>query len=231
MIAPPDLPVRLRQLDHDRLRAYADNLAFYRGQQWPGRARRGERRLTLNYARAFVDKVTSYLLGGSGMQVEPLDGADPAARERARVAERALREVEQANAIAQLDYETELDCAVLGDAAYKVTWDSDIAEVRVSAPDVQGIYAWRADDDASRVVAVASQYQVGPALPGAAAPVRVTEFWTQPRTTDAGRERRQPTRDRTLMGSSPSSSSRTCASQSSRGAAATSRRLWSPSAN
>ncbi|MBK6320295.1 MAG: hypothetical protein IPF51_16325 [Dehalococcoidia bacterium] len=40
-----------------------------RGRQWPGRARRGER-LTFNYAKAFVDKVTSYLLNGSSIQVE-----------------------------------------------------------------------------------------------------------------------------------------------------------------
>src|SRR4051794_4316465 len=100
--APPEppLPLRLQRMDGDRLRRYRDNLAFYRGSQWQGRARRHERRLTFNYARAFVDKVTSYLLNGQSVQIEARDGETPAGRERARAAERALREVEAANALA-----------------------------------------------------------------------------------------------------------------------------------
>jgi len=42
----------------------------------------------------------------------------------------------------QLDFETEIDCGVLGDAAYKVIWDMEKAGVRVTAPDIQGIYVW-----------------------------------------------------------------------------------------
>jgi hypothetical protein len=172
----PPLPVRLQRMDEDRLRRYRDNLAFYEGRQWPGRARRHERRLTFNYARAFVDKVTSYLLGGAAIQLEPDDASLPAARDRARAAERALRAVEASNALAQLDFETELDCAVLGDAAYKVTWDAAEGSVRITAPDVQGIFAWRVPDDPSRLVAVASQYT----LPGttSASNITVTEYWT-----------------------------------------------------
>lgn len=166
----PPLPVRLQRLDEDRLRRYRDNLAFYDGSQWEGRARRGERRLTFNYARALVTKVTSYLLNGQSIQVEALDGDSPEGRERARHAERALRAVESANATAQLDFETELDCAVLGDAAYKVTWDAAEGEVRISAPDVQGIFAWRQPDDPARITAVASQYRANDEL--------TTEYWT-----------------------------------------------------
>jgi hypothetical protein len=39
-----------------------------------------------------------------------------------------------------MDFETEIDCAILGDACYKVTWEE--GRVRVTAPDVQGIYVW-----------------------------------------------------------------------------------------
>lgn len=173
------LPARLRRMDEDRLRSYTANLAFYEGDQWPGRARRGERRLTFNYARAFVDKVTSYLLNGLSIELEADDGDTALGRDRARTAERALRDVEANNALSQLDFETELDCAVLGDGAYKVTWDAEAGEVRVSAPDVQGIFAWRGADDPSRVVAVASQYI--PASPEAIVgprPLEVTEHWT-----------------------------------------------------
>src|SRR5690606_16788112 len=95
------LPTRLRRPDDDRLRRYRENLDFYEGRQWPGRARRGERRLTFNYAKAFADKVTSYLLTGLAVQVEAADGDTPAGRERARIAERALRDAEAANFLAQ----------------------------------------------------------------------------------------------------------------------------------
>ncbi|HEY5475219.1 MAG TPA: phage portal protein, partial [Tepidiformaceae bacterium] len=164
-------------MDEDRLRRYRENLAFYERQPWEGRARRSERRLTFNYAKAFCDKVTSYLLNGQSVQVDPGDGESAEARARARAAERALREVESVNGLAQLDFETELDCAVLGDAVYRVTCDPAEGQVRVSAPDVQGIYAWRLPDDPSRITAVASQYVV-PATDGSTATTTITEHWT-----------------------------------------------------
>jgi hypothetical protein len=175
----PPLPVRLQRLDEDRLRRYRENLSFYEGKQWEGRVRRNERRLTFNYAKAFVDKVTSYLLNGQSVQLDARDGDTPTGRDRIRNAERALREVEAANGLAQLDFETELDCAVLGDAAYKVTWDAAEGAVRVSAPDVQGIFAWRQPDDPARIVAIASRYQPSPA-PGqpASSAETMTEYWT-----------------------------------------------------
>jgi len=164
------LPAQLEELDRERRSRYRDNLAFYEGRQWPGRARRGERRLTFNYAKAFIDKVTSYLLTGSSVQLE--GGDSPEQRRRAAQAERALREVANQNGLAQLDYETELDCAVLGDACYKLTWDAEAAEVRVTAPDVQGIFAWREPDDPSRLTAIASRYRLS--VPD----LLVTEHWT-----------------------------------------------------
>lgn len=169
------LPAALERMDAARLRRYAEYLAFYDGSHWQGRARRGERRLTFNYARAFVDKVASYLLTGLAVQVEPADPDDPAARARAVEAERALRRVEADQGLAQLDFETELDCAVLGDGAYRVTWDSERNRVRVSAPDVQGLFAWRQPDDPRELLAVASRYDL-PAEGGQ--PLRVTEYWT-----------------------------------------------------
>src|SRR3972149_1260932 len=75
-----------------------------------------------------------------------------------RHAERALREVHDANNLDQLDFDNEIDCSVLGDAAYKVTWDPQEERVRVSAPDVQGLYAWWPGDDPGRVWRAASRY-------------------------------------------------------------------------
>src|SRR4030042_1384530 len=67
------LPQQLQRMDMERLRAYADNLAFYQGQQWLGVQRRRDRRLTFNYARALVEKTTSYLMSGTGFAVDPGD--------------------------------------------------------------------------------------------------------------------------------------------------------------
>ena len=179
--AEPPLPVRLLRMDEARRGAYRQVLDFYGGRQWRGNPRRGERRLTFNYAKAFAEKVTSYLLLGSSIQVEARDGSTPEMRQRARTAELALRDVESANGLAQLDFETELDCAVLGDGCFKVTWDAAEGGVRVTAPDVQGIFAWRQPDDPSRLVAVASQYSLAGALPVSPQHLPetfVTEHWT-----------------------------------------------------
>ncbi len=153
------IPQQIARMDSDRLRSYRENLDFYNGLQWPGKARRGERRLTVNYAKAFVEKVTSYLMSDLHFSVEP-DGDSTEARDVARRAEEALYRVYDANNLGQLDFDTELDCAVLGDGCFKVTWDVEEGRVRVTAPDVQGLFAWWAGDDVSRVWRVASRYQL-----------------------------------------------------------------------
>ena len=84
--------------------------------------------------------------------------ARPRQPRRRAASEQALREVYDANALDQLDFDNEIDCSVLGDAAYKVTWDAAEERVRVSAPDVQGLFAWWLADDPSRVWRVASRY-------------------------------------------------------------------------
>jgi hypothetical protein len=155
------LPQQLPRMDSARLKAYRENLEFYQGRQWTDFQRRRERRLTFNYAKTIVEKTASYTMAGVSFFVDPEDGS-PEARERARRAERALREVYDANSLDQLDFDNEIDCSVLGDAAYKVTWDGVQKQVRVSAPEVQGLYAWWAGDDPSRVWRVASRYTLAP---------------------------------------------------------------------
>jgi hypothetical protein len=150
---------QLSRLDGARLRAYRENLAFYQGQQWAGGQRRRERRLVFNYAKTLIDKVASYLMSGVSFVVDEEDAGDEA-HQRARRAEKALSDAYDANNLAQLDFDSEIDAAVLGDGVYKVTWDPDERRVRVSAPDVQGVYAWWLGDDVSRVWRVASRYQL-----------------------------------------------------------------------
>jgi hypothetical protein len=121
----------IAQKDQERIRRYKDLLDFYQGKQWPGRERWGEKRLTFNYARTFVDKITSYLMSGINFTVEELEDT-PEARTKAEQAEKALAQVYENNHLEQMDFETEIDCAILGDACYKVTWEE--GRVRVTAP-------------------------------------------------------------------------------------------------
>lgn len=151
------LPQQLGQRDSERSRRYRENLDFFEGKQWADPRRWRDRRLTFNYARAVIEKTASYTMSGATFVVDPED-ASPAALERARRAEQALREVHEVNGLDQLDFDNEIDCSVLGDAAYKVAWDEASRSVRVSAPDVQGLYAWPLAGDCTRYWKVASRY-------------------------------------------------------------------------
>jgi len=152
-------PAQLNNRDIDRLKGYKELLEFYHGQHWEGYARRGEKRLTFNYAKVVIDKITSYLMAGITFTVEPAQDSDEA-RVRAQRAEQALYQVYEDNNLEQLDFETEIDCAILGDACLKVIWDAETKSVKITAPDIQGIYAWWVGDDTSRVWRVASKYSL-----------------------------------------------------------------------
>ncbi len=100
-------------------------------------------------------------MSGMDFAVDPPPGMDPAeGRALAARTEAALRRVWEDNALDLLDFETEIDAAVLGDAAYKVTWDAAAGRVRVTAPDVQGLFAWWRGDDPGRLWRVVSRYQL-----------------------------------------------------------------------
>jgi len=153
------IPEQLKNRDLERIRNYERLLDFYHGEQWEGRERRGEKRLTFNYARVFIDKVTSYLMSGITFAVDPADDTAET-KTVAQKAENALYQVYESNSLEQLDLETEIDCAILGDACYKLIWDNETRQVRVTAPDIQGIYAWWRGDDVSRLWRVASKYSL-----------------------------------------------------------------------
>ncbi len=176
----PITPQNLSNLDQDRLRRYKQNLDFYNGIQWSGSSR--ERCLVFNYSKVAIDKVTSYLYQGFNFAC---DSITDEAQETARQAEAALREVYDRNNLAQLDYETEIDTAILGDGCYKVIWDTKEKRVKVTAPDITGIFAWWWGDDLSRVWRVASRYTLGQDEAQMAYKVKLNkkqvtliEFWT-----------------------------------------------------
>jgi len=152
-------PTELNRRDLDRLRGYRELLDFYHGIHWEGRERRGEKRLTFNYAKVFIDKVTSYLMSGVNFSIEPVEDTDEA-KAKAKKAEAALYRVYEENNLEQLDFETEIDCAILGDACYKVIWEQETRSVRITAPDIQGIYTWWVGDNTSQMWQVASKYSL-----------------------------------------------------------------------
>lgn len=154
-----NLPEVLAKLDHDRLNRYTANLDFYGGSQWQTTNAAVKRRLTFNYAKVFIDKLTSYVMSGITPVVHPPTDS-PEDKARARQAEDTLQQVYDDNHLQVLDFDTEIDCSILGDAAYKVTWDQAEKRVRVTAPDVQGLFAWWRGDDLTRIYRVASKYDL-----------------------------------------------------------------------
>jgi hypothetical protein len=114
---------QLARMDLPRMKGYKELLDFYFGKQWEGKGRWHERRLTFNYAKVFIEKITSYLMGDISFAVDPYEDSAQA-REQARRAEAVLHKVYSENCLEQLDLETEIDCAVLGDGCYKVIWDA-----------------------------------------------------------------------------------------------------------
>ena len=146
-------PAQLSGLDRDRFSSYKANLDFYNGSQWSTKSK--NRQLVFNYARVVVDKVTSYLMNDLNFAFDPLPGGDPA---RAKRAEDVVYQVLDQNNCLELDYTTEIDTAILGDGCYKVIWDAIEKRIRITAPDVNGLYAWWTGDDLSRIYQVASRY-------------------------------------------------------------------------
>jgi len=179
------IPQQLERTDSERLRQYREHLEFYQGKQWTEPRRRRDRRLTFNYAKTVIEKTASYTMSGVSFAVDPEDGTAEAL-DRARRAEAVIAGVYEANNLEQLDFDNEIDCSVLGDAAYKVIWDAAEERVRVTAPDVQGLFVSWAGDDPSRVWRVASRYTLtqaeaevlyGP-LPTLKSSYTIVEVWT-----------------------------------------------------
>ncbi|MDA1240530.1 MAG: phage portal protein, partial [Chloroflexi bacterium] len=176
----------LARRDEGRLRRYREYLDYHEGRRGSPPRRGRERTLLFNYARTIVEKGAAYLVTAHHAVVTAGDESGEAAR--------LLRDAWEANDLARLDVETEIDTAVLGDGAFKVTWDDEASRVVVSAPDVQGIFAWWAGDDVRRLWRVASRYTLDtatfearhggvPRSPGDARPetVEVVEAWTAAR--------------------------------------------------
>jgi hypothetical protein len=144
--------------DRERFAAYADALRFYQGAQWRDRPRRGETRLTLNYARSLVRKVAAYVFPAPATFAvrDGTEGED--ASRRANRAERILAETITHLDLARLDIELCVDGAVVGDAAVKVTWDAGAAGPVVAPVDPATLVVEWLPDNPRRVLTVTQVY-------------------------------------------------------------------------
>lgn len=170
----PDLTApELNGLDSDRLAAYRKWLQYFAGELGHSEPLSNRRRqLRFNYAKAIVEKGVAFLMTDHHPipAAHQLEGADPGA------AIAALEEVWEANDLQALDQETEVDTATLGDGCFKVSWDQLEERIVVTAPDVQGIFAWYTGGDTRRLWRVAQRYTLDPddyeAMTGQPAPAR-----------------------------------------------------------
>jgi len=155
----PPLPQLLKNRDKDRLAQYTDALAFYEGKQWPAAdpRTRSARRLTLNYVKTIVSKTSTYVMKGATLNAIPRSDSTEDIAAAAAV-EQYLADLATDNGLARLDLVTEVDAAVLGDAAYKVTWDPAEHRVAVTAPDMRGLFPWPHPTDPTRYTRVAHRY-------------------------------------------------------------------------
>ncbi|HEU0114455.1 MAG TPA: phage portal protein, partial [Thermomicrobiales bacterium] len=154
----------LTDADRRRFARYADALAFFDGEQWTGRARRGETRLTFNYARALIRKIAAYVYPAPVAFNVPIPEGSGIAAETANRAERILAATAAELDLGRLDVDLCIDAAILGDAAIKVTWDGRAGRPVVAPVDSATLAVACAADDPRRAVRVTQAY----ALPASA---------------------------------------------------------------
>ncbi len=152
--APGDWPAA----DRERIARYGDYAAFANGDQWPGRARRGETRLTVNYARALIRKTASYIFPEPvRFSIEPALTDDPAT---AAHAERLLNALLDRLDVGRIDLDLAIESATIGDAAIKVTWNAADGVPVLAAVHPGTLRAITSPDDPRRIRAIEQRYRV-----------------------------------------------------------------------
>lgn len=184
-------PEDLLQQDGHRVAEYTRWRAFARGEQWREEPRgTTPRQMTFNYARALIRKTASYVFPQPATFTVRTahDATDPTTT---TTAERALADIISALDLASQDLELEIERSIIGDAAVKVTWDTQTAQPRVVSVDPATLSADWSPDNPRAPRAITQTY----ALPGWALipydidikndqeTVAVTETWTADRWT------------------------------------------------
>ena len=114
---------------------YREMLDFYSGNQWDRRRRPGETRLTVNYARALVRKTVSYVFSEPVSFSVAASKTSGVSEELAAAVETRLNELYVEQDLHSLDFNTMVDAAVVGDGAFKITWDVDAGAPVVTSVD------------------------------------------------------------------------------------------------
>ncbi|MFN8594014.1 MAG: phage portal protein [Thermomicrobiales bacterium] len=178
----------LTAADRARFARYAEAIAFVDGAQWLGRQRRGETRLTFNYARVMVRKTAAYVFPA------PVTFTIPAAGDEtvANAAERILAECGAVLDLGRLDVDLCIEAATLGDAAVKVTWDAARGRPEVAPVDPATLAVMTAPDNPRRMRRLTQVYALAErdavalfSLHGSRTaterPVTVAETWSEER--------------------------------------------------
>ena len=151
-----ELPADWPAEDRARVARYEEYARFADGDQWIGRARRGETRLTANYARTLIRKTASYLFPDPvRFSIEPRASDDPAT---AAHAERLLNGLLDRLESGHLELDLAIESATIGDAAMKITWNEAAASPAITAVHPGSIRAMTAPDDPRRVHAIEQRY-------------------------------------------------------------------------
>ena len=144
----------LSDSDRARFARYEAATAFFDGDQWLHRRKPGETRLTLNYARALLRKVASYVFPAEPRFSVHADGELAIANRT----EQALANAIARNGLATLDIELCVAAAVRGDAAVKISWDAIAGRPIVAAVDPATLVVETAPDDPRRIRRVTQCY-------------------------------------------------------------------------
>ncbi len=140
--------------DHARFARYTEALAFVDGAQWLGRPRRGDTRLTVNYARAVVRKTAAYVFPSPVTFTIPARGNEVVAN----AAERNLAALCAELDLNQLDVQLCIAASTVGDAAVKVTWDAVARRPETAPVDPATLAVSTAPDNPRRVRSVTQVY-------------------------------------------------------------------------
>ena len=138
-------------------RSYLD---FYNGYQWDGLARAQREAAHIQLCPHL--RPQSRLIP-DGQRDQPSRWSAPeagqeGARRRSARRELLLQACYEHNSLALVDLDTAVDSAVLGDGAFKVTWDTEAGVPSVSPVDPASLVCVRQPDDYRRLVMVQQSY-------------------------------------------------------------------------
>ena len=116
--------------------------------------------------------------------------SDGITEELAATVETRLNELAIEQDLHSLDFNTMVDAAVVGDGAFKITWDVDEQTPQVTSVDPAGLWAWTRPDNVRKVQRVVQRYYLtapeafqlfGVGTINGAGSVPVVEDWTADR--------------------------------------------------